>query len=161
MIRKLSYEELELMVRELEKQVAERTVELSKANEEFQREIDQRKLTEKELRQSEEQFRLLFETMASGFSLLEMIYDENGKPIDCRYVRVNPSHQRHSGLKLSEIIGKTAKEVFNLKDEWIETYGRVDKTGEPVFFLRFHNILHALQKQRNLHLIYLEFLRYL
>ncbi len=149
MASKLTHAELELRVRELEKIVAEskkteivyeelesrveaRTAELKVANEEFQREIDRRKHVEEAWRQSEEEFRLLFETMASGFTLLEMIYDENGKPVDCRYVKVNPSHQRHSGLNPSEIIGKTAKEVFGLKDEWIEIYGRVDKTGEPV-----------------------------
>jgi len=94
--------------------------------------ITERHQTEQALGRSEEEFRLLFEKMVSGFSLLEMIYDENGKPVDCRYVAVNPSHRRHSGLKPSQIIGKTAKTVFGLEDEWIEFYGRVDKTGEPV-----------------------------
>ncbi len=90
--------------------------------------------SEEAFRKSEERYRLLFETMTSGFTLLEMIYDEKSKPVDCRYVAVNPSHQRHSGLNPSDIIGKTAKEVFGLKDEWIEKYGHVDKTGEPLEF---------------------------
>ena len=92
--------------------------------------LEAQKNTESSLRESEEQFRLLFETMASGFSLLEMIYDDYGKPVDCRYVTVNPAHSLQSGLIPSEIIGKTAKKLFGLKDEWIEKYGEVDKTGE-------------------------------
>ncbi len=95
------------------------------------KEFTDRESTEERLRESEAQYRLLFEKMISGFSLLEMIYDDNDEPVDCRYVQVNPAHRKESGLDPSEIIGKTAKEVFNLKDEWIQIYGRVDKTGEP------------------------------
>ena len=85
------------------------------------------------LRESEEKYRLMFETMVSGFALLEMMYDESGKPMDCRYLDVNPAHEKLTGLKTSEIIGRTAREsIPGLEDSWIENYGQVDRTGKPM-----------------------------
>ena len=130
--RKQAEEALRKAHDELEQRVKERTAELVKANKLLTLEIKERKQMEEALRESEERFRLLFETMTNGFALLEMIYDKNDNPIDCRYVTVNPSHKSLTGLNPSEIIGKTAKEVLGLKDEWIQKYGRIDKSGEPM-----------------------------
>jgi len=87
------------------------------------------------LRESEEKYRSLFTSMIDGFALIKMIYNEEGKPIDCRYIDVNPSHETLTGLKRDEIIGHTAREsIPGLEDYWIEHYGRVDKTGIPEYF---------------------------
>ncbi|MFQ5483887.1 MAG: PAS domain S-box protein [Desulfobacterales bacterium] len=131
MPEKPTYEELSHRVLELENEIETRTDDFKKINEKLRQEIYRRKRSQEALLESETQFRLLFETMVSGFSLLEMIYDADLKPIDCRYVTVNPSHRRQSGLDPAKIIGKTAKEVFGLKDEWIARYGQVDQTGQP------------------------------
>ena len=94
--------------------------------------ISSRKQSEEALHESEERFRLMFDTM-SGFALLEMMYDESGKPTDCRYVEVNPAHEKLTGLKSNEIIGRTARECIpGLEDSWIENYGQVDRTGKPM-----------------------------
>ena len=116
----------------LEQRVKERTAELGRKTEQLEREIERHKRAEEALQENEERFRLLFETMESGFALLEMIYDKNDNPIDCRYVTVNPSHQNLTGLNPSEIIGKTAKEVLGRKDKLIQKYGRIDKSGESM-----------------------------
>ncbi|MCX5809739.1 MAG: PAS domain S-box protein, partial [Proteobacteria bacterium] len=90
--------------------------------------------TETKLRQSEAKYRLMFETTISGFALLKMIYDEEGKPVDCRYEDVNPAHEKLTGLKNREILGRTARECIpNLENHWIENYGKVDQTGEPMY----------------------------
>ena len=89
---------------------------------------------EKKYRQIEEKYRLMFETMISGFALLKMIYDDEGNPADCRYVDINPAHEKLTGLKSSEIVGRTARECIpNLENYWIENYGKVDQTGEPMY----------------------------
>ncbi len=95
--------------------------------------VTEQKRAEQALRESEEKYRLMFETMASGFALLEMVYDERDRPVDCRYLEVNPAHERLTGLKTTEIIGRTAKEsIPGLEDTWIENYGQVDRTGESM-----------------------------
>ena len=95
--------------------------------------ITERKRAEQALQENEERYRLLFETMISGFALLEIMYDNKGRPFDCRYVDVNPAHEKLTGLKSKDIIGKTAKEcIANLEDSWIENYAQVDKTGIPI-----------------------------
>ncbi len=88
-----------------------------------------------ELLQAEEKYRLMFASMTSGFALFEMIYDQEGKSIDCRYMDVNPAHEKLTGLEKEAIIGRTLREsVPGLENYWIENYGRVDKTGIPEYF---------------------------
>lgn len=121
----------------LRKQVGRRTVELKK-------EITEHKEAEEALRESEDKFRFMFETMISGFALLEMMYDENGNPVDCRYLDANPAHERLTGLKSEKIIGRTARECIpGLEDSWIENYGQVDKTGKSMYI---ENYVDGLKK---------------
>ncbi len=87
------------------------------------------------LRQSEERYRNLFESMNEGFALHEIICNEQGMPVDYRFLDLNPAFVRLTGLKREAVLGKTAREVLPQQEEfWIETYGRVALTGEPVHF---------------------------
>jgi PAS domain S-box-containing protein len=49
---------------------------------------------EKALQKSEEQYRTLFNSMNEGFSIIEMLFDENEKPIDYIFVENNPAFER-------------------------------------------------------------------
>ncbi|HEX4945332.1 MAG TPA: PAS domain S-box protein, partial [Blastocatellia bacterium] len=89
---------------------------------------------EEALRESEEKYRTLFNSIDEGVTRIEMIFDENDKAVDFRYLETNPVITKMAGLPL-EIIGKKVSEVIpNLEPFWLETYGRVVKTGEPVRF---------------------------
>ena len=89
----------------------------------------------KELKASEERYRMLIDKMANGFTLQEMIYDENGKPCDYRFLEVNQAFEEMTGRKAAEVIGKTMLEVLpNSEPHWLETYGRVVLTGETAWF---------------------------
>lgn len=99
------------------------------------RDITERKRAEAALRESENRFRTLFNTMLDGFALHEIICDETGKPSDYRFLDVNPAFERLTGLRREAIIGKTARQVLpNLEAYWIDNYGKVALTGEPCAF---------------------------
>ncbi len=78
-------------------------------------------------------YRPLLESMEQGFCILEMLFDDEGKPADYRFIDMNSAFSRHTGL--INAIGKTALELVpDLDPYWFETYGRVAQTGEPIHF---------------------------
>ncbi|HEX2869012.1 MAG TPA: PAS domain S-box protein [Ignavibacteriales bacterium] len=87
------------------------------------------------LRDSEEQLRLLVSKMEQGLALHEIILDDCGIPKDYRFLDVNESFERLTGLRRESIIGKTVLEVMpGTENYWIEKYGQVALNGLPVSF---------------------------
>ena len=83
------------------------------------------------LRKSEAKYRNIIYTMISGFALFEIIYEKDG--IDARYIDANPAHEKLTGLKTAEIIGKkVSKCIPGLEETWLNNYAQVEKTGEPM-----------------------------
>ena len=96
--------------------------------------------TEEAMRQSEERYRHLFNSMDEGYCVIEMQFDEHDKPVDFRYLEVNPSFERESGFVDAK--GKLVSELAPpLEALWLETYGKVALTGEPI---RYSNEVKAL-----------------
>lgn len=90
---------------------------------------------EMERQRTEEKYQTLFREMLDGFAVHEILCDETGKPTDYRFVAVNPAFEKMTGLRGEEILGRRVKEVLpGTEESWIETYGRVALTGEPVHF---------------------------
>jgi PAS domain S-box-containing protein len=97
--------------------------------------ITERVRAEQGLRESEERYRNLFNTMNEGFALHELIYDAQGRPCDHRFLQVNPAFERLTGLRAADVAGRTVLEVLpGTEPIWIERYGRVALTGEPDHF---------------------------
>ena len=88
-----------------------------------------------ERKRAERNYRMLFREMLDGFALHEIICDEQGNPIDYRFLAVNPAFERMTGLKGEELVGRTVLAVLpGIERSWIETYGKVALTGEPASF---------------------------
>lgn len=96
------------------------------------------------LEESKEQYRLLTEKMQLGLALHEIICDDQGTPIDFRYLKVNESWERVIGVKKEDVLGKTAMSVFpNTESYWIEKFGEVALSGNS---LQYENYSKELDK---------------
>jgi PAS domain S-box-containing protein len=107
------------------------------------RDITARKHADEALRESEEKFRQLFQSMVTGFALHEIICDEKGAPKDYRFLEVNPAFEQLTGLKGEDLVGRTVREVLpDTEHYWIDLYGKVALTGNPIHFENFTGALN-------------------
>ena len=91
-----------------------------------------------ELKKSEQDYQNIFNSMLDMFQVIELIYDEDGNAIDYYYLQVNPAFEKLVNKKKSELIGKRAKDIFGIvEDYWIKTYEKIEKTGIPEVFENF------------------------
>jgi PAS domain S-box-containing protein len=89
------------------------------------------------IRESEERYRRLFEALDEGVALHEMVYDEEGRAVDYRFLEANPAFGRLTGLDHRAIIGQTVREALpGVEPGWIELYARVVATGQGEHFER-------------------------
>ncbi|MDZ4122899.1 MAG: histidine kinase dimerization/phospho-acceptor domain-containing protein, partial [Hydrogenophaga sp.] len=86
----------------------------------------------------ERRYQMLFNEMIDGFALHEIICDDAGVAVDYRYLAINPSFERMTGLRAQDTVGRTVMEVLPGTDpHWIDTFGRVALTGESVAYENF------------------------
>ena len=92
--------------------------------------VTDRKRVEDALRASEERYRTLFGSMFEGFSVIEILADEDGRPADFLVLESNPAQQLVTGR--ADATGRRASEMMPaLESSWLELFDRVGRTGEP------------------------------
>ncbi|MCP4135283.1 MAG: response regulator [bacterium] len=100
---------------------------------------------ETNLIESEERYRMLFNSMLNGFSYCKMLFNKKKEPLDWIFLDVNDSFETIIGIKKEEVINKRVTEVIrDIKEdnpELLDIYGRVALTGEKK---QFESYLHAL-----------------
>lgn len=91
-------------------------------------------LATKKVQESDAKYRTLFNTMDEGFAVLEMIFDDNKRAVDYKFLETNQVFEKQTGLK--NATGKTARQLVpDLEPHWFELYGKVARTGEPIRFI--------------------------
>lgn len=93
------------------------------------------------LRQSEERFRTILETIEAAFAIVQVKFDADDRPVDYRFVEANPAFELQAGVNLR---GKWVTEFApDLEQFWFDAYGHVAKTGESA---NFENYASAFQR---------------
>ena len=94
--------------------------------------ITERRRSETALRESETQYRTLFDSIDEGFCVLEKVETGPGEPSDFRFLEVNPAFERHTGV--GGVAGKTIREMFpGESQDWYDTHDAVsdDRQADP------------------------------
>jgi len=95
----------------------------------YGRDITKQKKAEENLKESEDNFKNLFENMSSGVAVYKAA--NNGK--DFIFTNFNKAGEKIDNIKLEDVIGKSVLKVFPEVKKFglFETFQRVWKTGKP------------------------------
>ena len=87
-----------------------------------------------------ERYRSWFNSIDSGFCIIEVLLGPTGAPADYRFLEVNAAFEEQTGLR--DAVGKRMRELApGHEQHWFEIYGHVALSGHPV---RFQNRAAAL-----------------
>lgn len=79
-------------------------------------------------------YRALFEGIDEGFCVLDVVFDDRGRPVDYVFVEVNPAFGRLTGLR--DVVGRRKRELVpDIESSWARVFGTVARTGRPVRFV--------------------------
>jgi len=105
-------------------------------------ELIARRHAEEALRDSEHRYRALFDSIDEGFCIVKMIFDDDGKPADYRFLQVNPAFAKLTGFPDAE--GKRLRELIPTHyQKWIDIYGQIALTGQPTRFEEYEKDLQC------------------
>jgi signal transduction histidine kinase/FixJ family two-component response regulator len=98
----------------------------------------QRSRAEQALRDSEQRYRTLFDSIDEGLAIVDLIRDDSGKVVDAFFVDVNAIFERQTGLP--NMRGKLRSQAGPpVEPSWLEDLGEVAASGEPLRLER-HNL---------------------
>ncbi|WP_214020222.1 PAS domain-containing sensor histidine kinase [Methanoculleus sp.] len=103
--------------------------------------ITDRKRAEDELRESEEKYRQILESMGAGFVVLEAVCGDKEQPIDFTILDVDPAYESVTGSRRDQVIGRRVTEVApGIGRIWVERCGAGFSTGRLEQFEEYNPI---------------------
>lgn len=97
--------------------------------------------TEAALQESRNKYKTLLNSIDQGFTILEIIFDLEGKPFDFMFLESNDAFAHQAELENAD--GNTIMErIPDFEEHWLNTYGNVALTGKPVRFQEFSEALN-------------------
>lgn len=82
-----------------------------------------------------EMMRAFFEATPTLLVCFEVVFGDDGKPIDLMIVDANPAYQRFLGLADGSVIGRCFKEILpDVERKWLDYYAEVVRTRQPTHF---------------------------
>ncbi|WP_419735606.1 PAS domain S-box protein [Pseudomonas sp. COR18] len=94
-------------------------------------------------------YRTMFEAVDTGFCIIEMKFDADAKPVDYRFLDMNPAFERETGLVGAK--GRWMREMIPSHEQhWFDIYGEVALTGVEQ---RFENQAQGLGRWYAVHAV--------
>ncbi len=79
-------------------------------------------------READARYKLLFDAIDEGFCIIQVIFDDDGVPVDYLFLEANNAFVQHTGV--TEPVGKTMRSLQpDIEDRWAATYGRIALSG--------------------------------
>lgn len=98
----------------------------------------ERATIEEALRQSEEKYRTLFETMEEGYAVCQAIRNDQGILADYTFIQLNPAFRKLTHLTPVEAIGKRMSEILpGTEEHWLPVFQQVLDNRETIKFERY------------------------
>lgn len=100
--------------------------------------ITDRKKVEEALRESKAKLSALFASMAEMVVLHELVYGEDGIPVNYRITDCNTAFTKITGIRHEDAVGRLANDVYSTPEPpYLEEFSRVAITGEPHHYETF------------------------
>ncbi len=94
-----------------------------------------RKQVEQALRLSECRYQTLLDSLDEGYCVVQMLFDDDGKPYDYIFEQVNQAFERQTDIR--NAVGRRMREIAPAHEVyWFEMYGRIVTTGKPERFVK-------------------------
>jgi two-component system CheB/CheR fusion protein len=94
--------------------------------------ISSRRRIESDLRESQQNYQVLFDSIDEGFAIIKVIFEDD-IPVDYRFIKVNSSFERQTGL--ANASGRSVREMVpDIEDHWPQRFGQVAISGKPERF---------------------------
>ena len=79
-------------------------------------------LAHRNLQESEERYRMLFNVMDEAVAINEISRDEKGDVVDYRVLEVNPAFTKNSAFTQEQVLGRRATDLYHMSPEFIREW---------------------------------------